>query len=274
MSGSRDVTSVKYYVSCAFTYLTAMVSSNMALQHVNYPTQVIGKSCKPIPVMILGVLLARKSYPLKKYIFTLMIIVGVALFVWKDGKSSTTDDGNLYGYLLLLLSLAMDGFTGAIQDRIRLESEVRFAPLMYNINLWASLMLCAVTLATGELAAFVDFVTKYPIVMQEIMWFSILSALGQVCLLGDDRCPQTLNCGFAQLFIYLTVADFGPLPCSIVTTTRKFFTVLLSIIYFGNPATSRQYVGTVFVFGGLALDSWKGKQPKKPKTKEQPSTKD
>lgn len=158
-----------------------MVASNMALQHVNYPTQVIGKSVKPIPVMILGVLYARKSYPPQKYLFTLMIVVGVALFVWKDGKSAGRDDGNLYGYTLLLISLAMDGFTGAIQDRIRSEHEVRFAPLMYNINLWASIMLGCATLSTGELADFVHFVKKYPIVMQEIIWFSILSALGQVC---------------------------------------------------------------------------------------------
>lgn len=69
-----------------------MVASNMALQHVNYPTQVIAKSVKPIPVMILGVLYARKSYPAQKYLFTLMIVVGVALFVWKDGKSAGRDD--------------------------------------------------------------------------------------------------------------------------------------------------------------------------------------
>lgn len=75
----------------------------------------------------------------------------------------------------------------------------------------------------------------------------------------------------AQLFIYLTVADFGPLPCSIVTTTRKFFTVLASIIYFGNPATTKQYIGTVLVFVGLALDSWKGKE-QKGKKKEPEST--
>ena len=49
-----DTTPTSYYALCAFTYLTAMVSSNKALLWVNYPTQVIGKSCKPIPVMILG----------------------------------------------------------------------------------------------------------------------------------------------------------------------------------------------------------------------------
>ena len=53
-SGSRDTTSEVKYALCACSYLGAMVSSNTALQYVNYPTQVLGKSCKPIPVMLLG----------------------------------------------------------------------------------------------------------------------------------------------------------------------------------------------------------------------------
>ena len=56
---AQDTTPTKYYAMCAFTYLTAMVASNKALMWVNYPTQVIGKSCKPIPVMILGVLIGN-----------------------------------------------------------------------------------------------------------------------------------------------------------------------------------------------------------------------
>lgn len=83
----RDLTKPSYYASSALTYLVAMVSSNMALQHVNYPTQVIGKSCKPIPVMILGVLIGRKSYSLLKYLFVLMIVAGVGLFMYKDNQS-------------------------------------------------------------------------------------------------------------------------------------------------------------------------------------------
>ena len=77
----RDLTKPAYYASSALTYLVAMVSSNMALQHVNYPTQVIGKSCKPIPVMILGVLIGRKSCSLLKYLFVLMIVGGVGIFM-------------------------------------------------------------------------------------------------------------------------------------------------------------------------------------------------
>lgn len=58
----EDTTSTLYYALSALTYLLAMVCSNMALQFVSYPTQVIGKAGKPIPVMILGVLLGRKVH--------------------------------------------------------------------------------------------------------------------------------------------------------------------------------------------------------------------
>lgn len=238
----RDTTPLKMYWFNAISYLVAMVTSNMALQHVNYPTQVIGKSCKPIPVMILGVLYGKKKYPLQKYFFIMMIVAGVALFVWKDGKSKgSNDDGGFFGYFLLMFSLAMDGMTGGIQDRMRAESKPTFSQLMYNINLWSSIFLSGAVLLTGEVWTFISFVQRFPFVLTHIFWFSILSAFG-------------------QLFIFLTVQDFGPLPLSLVTTTRKFFTVLASIIYFGNPATSRQYMGTVLVFLGLALDTWKGKK--------------
>ncbi len=75
-----------------------MVSSNKALMWVSYPTQVVGKSCKPIPVMVLGVLLGRKRYPALKYLFILLIVAGVALFMYKDGgKGGKTEGEPLVG---------------------------------------------------------------------------------------------------------------------------------------------------------------------------------
>jgi len=102
MKHGHDNTKRSYYAIGAFTYLAAMVSSNMALQHINYPTQVIGKSCKPIPVMVLGVLLGRKSYPLTKYLFVLMIVVGVGIFMYKD-KASAGGSSSILGIGEILL---------------------------------------------------------------------------------------------------------------------------------------------------------------------------
>jgi UDP-galactose transporter B1 len=61
---------------CALTYLAAMLASNEALQHVSYPTQVLGKSIKPVPVMLFGVLIARKRYHLMKYLGIFMVVLG------------------------------------------------------------------------------------------------------------------------------------------------------------------------------------------------------
>ena len=61
----------------------------------------------------------------------------------------------------------------------------------------------------------------------------------------------------------MTVTTFGPLTCSIFTTTRKFFTILGSVILFGHPMSGRQWIGTVLVFIGLGLDSAYGKEKKK-----------
>ena len=66
-----------------------------------------------------------------------------------------------------------------------------------------------------------------------------------------------------QNFIFMTVANFGPLTCSIITTTRKFFTILGSVLLFGNSLIARQWFGVICVFAGLTLDSIYGKGKKK-----------
>ncbi|GAB6031946.1 hypothetical protein CHUAL_010330 [Chamberlinius hualienensis] len=248
MPQGRDTTKSIYYAASSFTYLAAMVTSNMALLHVSYPTQVVGKSCKPIPVMILGVLIGHKKYTLRKYLFVLMIVIGVALFIYKDdvkksGGSSSVNSFFGTGELLLLISLAMDGFTGAVQDRMRAEHQSKSGHMMLSMNLWSVLFSGIVLLVTGEGMEFIYFLNKYPSLISQILTFSVASALG-------------------QFFIFLTVSEFGPLVCSIITTTRKLFTVLTSVLFFGNVLSTRQIAGTTMVFTGLTLDSYYGKSSK------------
>ncbi|CAG9782155.1 unnamed protein product [Diatraea saccharalis] len=234
-----DNTKKIYYFSSALTYLLGMVTSNMALQWINYPTQVVGKAAKPIPVMILGVLIGRKSYPLRKYLFVLLIVIGVIMFMYKDQvkKVVSTDEtqGIGIGELLVLLSLTMDGLTGAVQERIKSESSPTAYSMMLNTNFWSSIIISVGVVLTGEIFRFVSFVHMYPEVLIYLVCLALTGALG-------------------QLFIFFMVSEFGPLPCSVVTTTRKFFTVLASVVFFGNVLLGRQWLGAVLVFSGLFLD--------------------
>ena len=63
--------------------LTSMGStffSVRALRYVIYPIQVLAKSCKPVPVMLMGALMGKK-YPMKKYLKVALIVAGVGLFM-------------------------------------------------------------------------------------------------------------------------------------------------------------------------------------------------
>ncbi len=239
----EDKTPKLYYISSSLTYLLAMITSNMALRWVPYPTQVVGKSAKPIPVMILGVLIGNKKYDLKKYICIILIVIGVALFMYKDGKVSSVKEETVgLGELLLFLSLSMDGLTGAIQDRMRAASAPSGKQMMLGMNGWSTIMTSVALLGTGEFMEFLGFAAKYP-----YLWVN----LGMLALTG----------ALGQLFIFMMVSGFGPLSCSVVTTTRKFFTVLCSVILFGNVLATRQWYGAVLVFAGLFADMFIGKKP-------------
>ncbi|XP_021497317.1 solute carrier family 35 member B1 isoform X1 [Meriones unguiculatus] len=240
-----DRTRTWLYAACSVSYVGAMVSSNSALQFVNYPTQVLGKSCKPIPVMLLGVTLLKKKYPVAKYLCVLLIVAGVALFMYKPKKVVGLEEHTVgLGELLLLLSLTLDGLTGVSQDHMRAHYQTGSNHMMLNINLWSTLLLGAGILFTGELWEFLSFAERYPTIIYNILLFGLTSALG-------------------QSFIFMTVVYFGPLTCSIITTTRKFFTILASVILFANPISNMQWVGTVLVFLGLGLDAKFGKGTKK-----------
>lgn len=246
----EDKTHYGYYACSAVTYLLAMVSSNMALRWVPYPTQVIGKSAKPIPVMILGVLIGHKRYSIQRYCFVLTIVAGVVLFMMKEGKAATASEQSVgIGEILLILSLSMDGLTGAIQERMRSAHSPSAQHMMLAMNAWSTAFLAVAVILTGEIFEFVAFASRYPHVLMQLALLAITGALG-------------------QLFIFIMVSSFGPLACSVVTTTRKFFTVLFSVIFFGNALTSRQWMGAFLVFLGLFADAAFGKSKSTPKKTE------
>lgn len=212
-----------------------MVCGNMALRWITYPTQVIAKSSKPIPVMLLGVLLAQKRYTLQKYLVVLMIVFGVIMFVYKDGKSVDRESNDYIGLILIGLSLFCDGLLGAIQDRMRAKTNLSTFSFMFFINFYSAILLAIAAVLTGEIDPFYEFTLKYPDIYAKITSAALIGSLGQI-------------------FIYMMISEFGSLPCSLVTTTRKLFTVLISVLFIGNPLSSRQMFATTLVFAALFLD--------------------
>ena len=62
--------------------------------------QVLGKSAKPIPVLLLGVVLSHKRYPAIKYLIVLLIVMGVAIFLYRDDKKGPSSEAMPHSWRL------------------------------------------------------------------------------------------------------------------------------------------------------------------------------
>lgn len=191
--------------------------------------------------MLLGVLIGRKSYAAQKYFFVFVIVAGVGMFIFKNKVDKTNGENALIGNLLLGTSLLMDGMVGAVQDRMRSVSKPSAMNFMMYVNGWSSGILIALMAVTGEGRDLIDFAVKYP----EVIWhLTVVVAVG--------------ICG--QSFISLMISNFGSLPLALVTTTRKFFTVLCSVLIYGNSLSWLQWLATGLIFSALLLDSYFSKK--------------
>eukprot|EP00171_Calliarthron_tuberculosum_P018073 IDg18073t1 len=234
-AGRPTPRAMREYAVVALSYLSAMWFSFTALRHMSYPMQALGKSCKMVPVMLLGILIRGRRYAARDFACVGLITAGVALFSYKPRAAAAAPTSSL-GIGLLLLSLFCDGITGPLQERL----VVRHQPSTHQLMLWQNACACAWLLValvvSGEGAEAVRFVARYPAVLANVMLFSTVSALG-------------------QNFIFYTVRHFSALAVTTITTTRKMFTVLLSIVIFKHQVVPRQWAGLVLVFTAIAWEA-------------------
>jgi UDP-galactose transporter B1 len=211
--------------------------------YVIYPIQVLAKSCKPVPVMLMGAAMG-KVYPAKKYANVVMIVLGVALFMGAgDGKKPSPSDGDndanaspsqIIGIVLLFVSLCFDGGTGAYEDKLMSVHSVQPFDLMYNIQLGKTLLAFIGLLVLNELHIFIQMVQE--------MGF-LLVALGLSGALG-------------QVFIFVTISKFGALTCSIIGLARKVTTLVASIYFYGHRLNSLQFTGLMISVGAMVMNFW------------------
>lgn len=228
-------------VLLGFTSMGSTFTSVRSLRYVIYPVQVLAKSCKPIPVMLIGAFLGKK-YPAKKYLNVLMIVAGVALFMGggksKPSAGSAAGGGQVFGLLLLFLSLCFDGGTGAYEDKLMCKHHVGMFDLMFNIQ-FAKMLLAGVGLiVSGQINVFFNLVQETGFLL---LLLGISGALGQV-------------------FIFVTISKFGALTCSIVGLARKILTLIASLIIYRHPVNLTQGAGLALSILAMLLNSWKGKK--------------
>ncbi|KAI6114134.1 UDP-galactose transporter [Pisolithus sp. B1] len=248
------------YLQCSAFITLAAPFGFAALSYITYPTMVLGKSCKLVPVMLMNVLLYRRRFAPHKYLVVTMVTAGISVFMFfgdekpskgSNGTQSQSSYGQLLGVAYLLVNLILDGAVNSTQDEIFSRYKVSGQQMMFWINAFCTAL--SVTLGTlplphipvlhptagaqSEFASAVTFVKEHPSIVLPLVQFSLTGALG-------------------QLFIFETLQHFGSLTLVTITLTRKMFTMILSVAIYNHKLTPGQWLGAAIVFAGISVEAW------------------
>ena len=163
----------------------------------------------------------------------------------RNNKKAAADDdmdasSQLFGVTLLFISLCFDGGTGAYEDKLMSVHSVGPFDLMYNIQLGKTILAGIGLIVLNQVHVFAQ--------MCQDMGF-LLVALG-------------LSGAIGQVFIFVTIAKFGALTCSIIGLARKVTTLVASIYFYGHSLNKVQTAGLVICVGAMVNDFF-GKKGKK-----------
>lgn len=229
------------YIQVAIFNVSGSPFGYAALKHIDYPTMILGKSCKLVPVLIMNVLVYRRRFALHKYICVALVTLGVSLFMlYQPSKKASSGPSNssLWGLFLLTMNLCIDGLTNATQDQIfaKFHHLVSGQHMMFYMNALGSILSAGYLILNPynhELQQALSFCQEHPAVIRDILLFGFCGAVG-------------------QCFIFYTLQHFGSLRLVTVTVTRKLFTMLLSVFWFNHTLNLGQWSGVALVFIGKA----------------------
>lgn len=157
----------------------------------------------------------------------------------KSDDSSSGGASQIIGIVMLFISLCFDGGTGAYEDKLMSVHSVQPFDLMFNIQMGKTILAGIGLLVLNQIHIFVQ--------MCNDMGF-LLVALGLSGALG-------------QVFIFVTIAKFGALTCSIIGLARKVTTLVASIWFYGHHLGPVQMLGLAISIASMVMNFW-GKKDK------------
>ena len=229
--------------------VSAKAFTNLALANkLSFTVVTLAKSGKMLPVMAGSLLLGGAHYDLKQYLCVLAIIIGTMLVSMTGGKTEGSDSFD--GLVCILLSLVCDGIVAGMQDKFKKEctdKDIKAGTfeLMFWTNFFMTLVSFVISIVvTKEFFDAYKYCVENSTIMFKILNFALCSAVG-------------------QSFIFFTIDSFGPLVCTTVTTTRKIFSVLLSIFINGARLPLQSWIGILVASTGILVEAFDKKHDNK-----------
>lgn len=229
------VNSWSTYVKLSAVLMGSQGLTKGSLAFLNYPAQIMFKSTKVLPVMVMGAFIPglRRKYPLHEYVSAMLLVIGLILFTLADAQ--TSPNFHIFGVVMISGALIMDAFLGNVQEAIfttnpdTTQMEMLFCSTVVGLP-----FLLPPMILTGELFKAWTSCSEHPYVYGVLVFEAMATYVGQVSVLS-------------------LVALFGAATTAMITTARKAVTLLLSYMIFTKPLTDQHGMGLLLMSMGIML---------------------
>ncbi|XP_020815957.1 adenosine 3'-phospho 5'-phosphosulfate transporter 2 [Drosophila serrata] len=230
---------MKTYLVLAALTLGTMGLSNSSLGYLNYPTQVIFKCCKLIPVLVGSILIQGKRYGVLDFAAATCMCIGLAWFTLAD--SQMTPNFNLLGVAMISGALLCDAAIGNVQEKAMREFKAPSSEVVFYSYGLGFVYLFVIMLVTGNFFSGFAFCLEHPL---ETFGYGFLFSLS----------------GYLGIqFVLALVRSSGAPIAATVTTARKAVTIAFSFILFSKPFTVQYLWSGLIVVLGIYLNVYSKK---------------
>ncbi|XP_034656621.1 adenosine 3'-phospho 5'-phosphosulfate transporter 2 [Drosophila subobscura] len=230
---------MKTYLVLAALTLGTMGLSNSSLGYLNYPTQVIFKCCKLIPVLVGSILIQGKRYGPLNFAAAICMCIGLAWFTLAD--SQMTPNFNLLGVAMISGALLCDAAIGNVQEKAMREHKAPSSEVVFYSYGLGFVYLFVIMLLTGNFFSGFAFCLEHP--LQTFGYGFLFSLSGY---LGIQ-------------FVLALVRSSGAPIAATVTTARKAVTIAFSFMLFSKPFTVQYLWSGLVVVLGIYLNVYSKK---------------
>ncbi|CAL1540345.1 unnamed protein product [Lymnaea stagnalis] len=224
------------YSFSSFSNIMSSWCQYEALKFVSFPTQVLAKASKVIPVMLMGKVVSKKTYQYHEYVTAVMISMGLFMFLLTSGDVTRHKDSvtTTSGLIMLIGYMLFDSFTSNWQGELFTQYKMSSIQMMAGVNLFSCLLTSVSLIEQGGFIDSAAFMLRHPDFIMDAVLLSICSASG-------------------QLFIFYTISQYGAVVFVIIMTVRQGFAILLSCLIYGHPVTAIGGFGIFILFVALFL---------------------
>ncbi|OAY59884.1 UDP-galactose/UDP-glucose transporter 2 [Manihot esculenta] len=225
----------KTYVKLSAVLMGSHGLTKGSLAFLNYPAQIMFKSTKVLPVMVMGAFIPglRRKYSFHEYISALLLVIGLILFTLADAQ--TSPNFSVIGILMICGALIMDSLMGNLQEAIfTMNPDTKQIEVLFCSTLVGLPFLLPPMILTGELFKAWNSCSQHPYVYGVLVFEAMATFIGQLSVLS-------------------LVAIFGAATTAMITTARKAVTLLLSYMIFTKPLTDQHGTGLLLIAMGIIL---------------------